>query len=406
MKYLIVTEGTWGDVLPFLYIGRELKNKGKNVTVFTNEYYKNKVLEFGLEFIQTTNLGTRTRLLSNENLWKPFKGLRFLSESVAEIFEKSYPIVMDNLDADDVVISHAFSFAGKVAADVKKAKQISVLISPIQARTKYDLPVVLNGINPNKWPSFIKKYFYEFGDLLILNRLTPRSIKSVLKDKKILAEKSFMDYGVSKYLSIGLWPEWYSPIYKDQKHYLELAGFPSNVVIEEIEDDELSHWISIGSAPIVVTLGSGYYFNETLVEMVKEISSETNERFIVIAQEENFEDSDSIIFRRRINLTNVLCRSKIFIHHGGAGSCAQAINSGVPSIVLPMSHDQPDNAQKIFKNNLGVFINRKNLNKKNLKNEIEKVLRSNTIKQAVIEAKLKCQNIDAIKNAAEIILEN
>ena len=85
MKYLIVTEGTWGDVLPFLYIGRELKNKGKNVTVFTNEYYKNKVLEFGLEFIQTTNLGTRTRLLSNENLWKPFKGLRFLSESVAEI---------------------------------------------------------------------------------------------------------------------------------------------------------------------------------------------------------------------------------------------------------------------------------------------------------------------------------
>jgi len=44
------------------------------------------------------------------------------------------------------------------------------------------------------------------------------------------------------------------------------------------------------------------------------------------------------------------------IHHGGIGTTAQALAAGLPQLVVPMSHDQPDNAVRIRRLGVGVFV--------------------------------------------------
>jgi rhamnosyltransferase subunit B len=35
------------------------------------------------------------------------------------------------------------------------------------------------------------------------------------------------------------------------------------------------------------------------------------------------------------------------VHHGGIGTASQALAAGVPQLVMPLSHDQPDNARRL-----------------------------------------------------------
>jgi UDP:flavonoid glycosyltransferase YjiC (YdhE family) len=47
------------------------------------------------------------------------------------------------------------------------------------------------------------------------------------------------------------------------------------------------------------------------------------------------------------------------VHHGGIGSTAQAIAAGIPQLVVPMAHDQFDNAERVARLGLGRFLLRK-----------------------------------------------
>src|SRR5262249_47395007 len=46
-------------------------------------------------------------------------------------------------------------------------------------------------------------------------------------------------------------------------------------------------------------------------------------------------------------LGSLLPRSSALVHHGGVGTAAEALLAGVPQLIVPTSHDQPDNAARL-----------------------------------------------------------
>ena len=52
-------------------------------------------------------------------------------------------------------------------------------------------------------------------------------------------------------------------------------------------------------------------------------------------------------------------RAAAIVHHGGAGTTAQAMRAGKPMVVVPFAHDQPDHAARIVRRGLGVALARK-----------------------------------------------
>ena len=52
----------------------------------------------------------------------------------------------------------------------------------------------------------------------------------------------------------------------------------------------------------------------------------------------------------------LLPRVAALVHHGGIGTTAQALRAGVSQLIMPLSHDQFDNATRVVKMNAGLEI--------------------------------------------------
>ena len=46
-------------------------------------------------------------------------------------------------------------------------------------------------------------------------------------------------------------------------------------------------------------------------------------------------------------------RAALVVHHGGIGTLGQALRAGRPMLVVPWSHDQPDNASRVARLGVG-----------------------------------------------------
>ena len=54
-----------------------------------------------------------------------------------------------------------------------------------------------------------------------------------------------------------------------------------------------------------------------------------------------------------IPFSQLLPRAAALVHHGGIGTTAQALAAGIPQLIMPMSHDQPDNAARVQRLGVG-----------------------------------------------------
>jgi UDP:flavonoid glycosyltransferase YjiC (YdhE family) len=49
-------------------------------------------------------------------------------------------------------------------------------------------------------------------------------------------------------------------------------------------------------------------------------------------------------------------RCRAVVHHGGIGTAAQALAAGLPQLVVPRAHDQPDNARRLERLGVGARL--------------------------------------------------
>jgi rhamnosyltransferase subunit B len=49
----------------------------------------------------------------------------------------------------------------------------------------------------------------------------------------------------------------------------------------------------------------------------------------------------------QVSFSRLFPRCRAVVHHGGIGTTAHALAAGTPQLVVPLSHDQPDNAARV-----------------------------------------------------------
>ena len=75
------------------------------------------------------------------------------------------------------------------------------------------------------------------------------------------------------------------------------------------------------------------------------------------------------------------------MHHGGIGTCAQGFAAGVPQLVMPMAHDQPDNAQRLKRLGVGDYLLPKRFRADVVASRLKNLLASSEVARACAEAK-------------------
>jgi len=103
--------------------------------------------------------------------------------------------------------------------------------------------------------------------------------------------------------------------------------------------------------------------------------------------------------------SKILPRALALVHHGGIGTTAQAIAAGIPQVIRPMAHDQPDTAARVEKLGIGVSLSPQKFNAASLAEKLNALVTS----QAVLErCKIYAGRIhpDESLNETCMIIEN
>ena len=132
---------------------------------------------------------------------------------------------------------------------------------------------------------------------------------------------------------------------------MRLAGFP---LYDEAEqqpmDGDLDAWIgdpAASSPPIAFTPGSAMLFGHDFFTAAVDACRRLGRRGLLLTRHAEQIPPGLPASVRHVPFVpfgTLLPRCAALVHHGGIGTTAQALRSGVPQLIMPMSHDQFDNA--------------------------------------------------------------
>lgn len=92
-------------------------------------------------------------------------------------------------------------------------------------------------------------------------------------------------------------------------------------------------------------------------------------------------------------------RSAAIVHQGGIGTTAQALRSGRPMLVMPYSHDQPDNAERVVRLGVARTISRKRYTAARAARELQRLLGDPSYLRKALEAGKRFLEDDGVGSA-------
>jgi UDP:flavonoid glycosyltransferase YjiC (YdhE family) len=103
---------------------------------------------------------------------------------------------------------------------------------------------------------------------------------------------------------------------------------------------------------------------------------------------------DSICVTRYAPYSKIFPRASVIIHQAGIGTTAQALRAGRPMLVMPYSHDQPDNARRVRRLGVAEVLGRTKFNAKPAARLIEQLLSNDAylVRARAVAEKVAAEN--------------
>ena len=142
----------------------------------------------------------------------------------------------------------------------------------------------------------------------------------------------------------------------------------------------LERFLDAGPPPVLFTLGSSAVMQAgTFYQEGAEAARKLGVRAILLVGmlrrvDERGLASADVHVASYAPYSRVMPRCSATVHQGGIGTTAQALRAGRPMIVVPWSHDQPDNAYRVERLGVGRSIGRKHYTQKRVQDELKRLL--------------------------------
>jgi UDP:flavonoid glycosyltransferase YjiC (YdhE family) len=179
-----------------------------------------------------------------------------------------------------------------------------------------------------------------------------------------LVGSPFIDDKYSPYVVLAMFSSAFAKPQPDWPENTVLTGFAfydgSEGGAELIP--ELQQFLDGGEPPIVFTLGSaavmtpGSFYQESI-----QAAKQLNRRAVLLIGKNTPPENRSkdILAVSYVPYSQIFSRACVIVHQGGIGTTAQALRAGRPTLVMPYSHDQPDNAARAERLGTSRTISRK-----------------------------------------------
>jgi rhamnosyltransferase subunit B len=390
VNVLLIGFGSEGDVQPLLGLGTTLKRRGHHVTVIASGYFEERIRSAGLESIPIGSSQEYLEFIDHPDLWHPRRAPKFLAEhAVIPAIEPLYEI-LSRIDSSNTVMLASFIAIGARLANEKLGIPLATYyVQPSYWRSLTAPPIVANLPIPSWSPGFVHRLVYWGADRLMDDLFLPgiQAARTKIGLPKISGH--CYDWMDSPQRIMGFFPEWFSPPQADWLPQIRLTGF-----LKEFNDENASV-PDFGSPPILFTAGTAM----GQVEEGKQFFQESAEACRILGRRgllltrfpKQVPDKlpDGVRHVDYLPFDSVLPHMAAIVHHGGIGTLAAGMGAGIPHLIVPRAHDQPDNAARVQRLGIGSSLAASAYRGQAVAATLERLLNSDAIRSSCATVRWK-----------------
>lgn len=363
LQVIVIGLGSAGDVHPNVGLALALRQRGHEVLLAAPSVFRSLGERAGLGFAAILSDDEYHAAIRDPNLWHPFRSFSVVARRlILPTLRPAYQIIEKHWEPGrTVVVAPGFAFGARIAQEKLGVPLATVHLQPIMFRSAmqpgcFGFPDILGHLPPP-----LRRLYLRAADQFLIDPLVADEINSFRLELRLpLVRRLFNGWVHSPQLVIGLFPEWFAPPAPDWPSNVVLTGFPlwdeGNL---RNPPPGLAEYLDAGPRPIVFTAGSAMVQAAQFFQVSAEVCRISSWRALFLTQYSGQLPTplpNGSCHYDYVPFSAVLPHAALLVHHGGIGTTAQAIAAGIPQLVVPWAHDQPDNAVRVRRLKLGDFL--------------------------------------------------
>jgi len=417
LRIVLSNIGTFGDINPLVAIALELKRRGHAPVMALPGIYQSKIEPLGLEFraIRPDIDPTDKRLVAMVyDIKKGTEtGLRqFLFPSLRDTYADLLAAATVPRRADLMLLGE-LNYTGPIVAAITGIPWASYVLAPFSFFSAYDPPV----LPPYPTLARMDRLLPGMGHTIravarLVTRKWPEPVYALRHELGLPpGPNPIFDAKHSPSLVLALFSRALGTEQKDWPQHARIAGFcyydsdAGNAALPA----ELEAFLQAGEPPVVFTLGSAAVL---AAGPFYTVSAQAAQRLGIRAVLLIGDDPrnrppgplpDSICVVQYAPFTALFPRAALVAHQGGVGTVAQCLRAGKPMLIMPYSHDQPDNARRMKRLGVARVIQRNRYTPDRVAQTLGAMLKDTSCFERARNAAKQVNSEDGVKTACDAL---
>jgi rhamnosyltransferase subunit B len=363
VRFICVPLGSSGDINPMVWLGRLLADRGHDVVMVMQAAMAESGRRAGLRTRETGTVEAQETLVRNPDLWHPKRAFQVLARHFPIWAREMMPVIRQEIvPGRTVLIGAGIAFAARIIAEADAVPLVTAQLQPCVFMSPHDCPVLMRGMERLKRrPLWLRRLAFRLGRWET-DRILARQINAVRSDSGLSqpVRGIMARWWFSPDMVLGLFPEWFGPRQPDWPPNVVLTRFPLNdEAAWRPVPAALEAFLRAGSPPVLLTPGSAnLHAREFFASGLNACARLGRRALLVTAFKEQLPSPlppDAAHFEF-LPFGSVFPRCAAVMHHGGIGTCAQAMAAGVPQLIMAMAYDQPDNGWRLQQVGAGNYL--------------------------------------------------